>query len=363
MEPKYSIMHLIDSLAIGGAERVAVNLANDYSRENYVVLCVTRRGGDLQEELFPNVKYFCLNRRFRLELRSLAQLLRIIRNHEIQIIHAHSTSIFLAILSKLFIPKVKVIWHIHEGSFGIPRKNHRIYKFIAHKSNGIITVTRSLRERVMNNYKIVENLVWYLPNFVISKIETPMQGLPGTPGFRIVCLANLRPEKDHITLVRAMKIVVRAENKAHLILIGKDISGTYSQAIWREIEHLQLQNHISWLGSKKDIQSILKASDIGVLSSTTEGFPLALLEYGLTGLAVICTRVGECPSVVDNGEGGLLVDPGNPEDLSFKILQLLSNRDLRVRLGSHLQEKTNKYYSLEACRQQLDHIYQIVLQN
>jgi glycosyltransferase involved in cell wall biosynthesis len=112
--------------------------------------------------------------------------------------------------------------------------------------------------------------------------------LPGSRGSRIICLANFRPEKDHFTLVRAMALVVNKVPEAQLLLAGKTNDESYKQAVQREIADRRLESNISVLGERHDVAEILKACDVGVLSSASEGLPMSLLEYGAAGNALRC---------------------------------------------------------------------------
>ena len=94
---KINVLHLIDTLDIGGAERVAVNLVNLLPRDEYkTFLCTTRRIGPLQSKVNKDVKVLSLNRKYRFDLRALIKLYKFIVKSDINIIHAHLTSLFIA---------------------------------------------------------------------------------------------------------------------------------------------------------------------------------------------------------------------------------------------------------------------------
>jgi glycosyltransferase involved in cell wall biosynthesis len=85
-----------------------------------------------------------------------------------------------------------------------------------------------------------------------------------------------------------------------------------------------------------------------VLSSATEGLPLALLEALTLGRAVVATRVGGVPDVVDDGRTGLLVDPGDPVALAKAIERLLDDEALRRQLGNAGRELMAREHSVAA---------------
>lgn len=357
-----TILHLIDSLAPGGAERMAVNIANALSQENYrVILCATRKRGELEHDLFSNVKFICLNRKFRFDVRAILGLIKEIEREKVNIVHAHSSSVFLAVIAKILRPKLKVIWHIHAGAFSKNNRTHKYYRVVAPKWDAVITVTKYLKTWAEKELRIPNEQIWFLPNFVRRLSVVTREKLPGENGFRIICVANIRPEKDHFTLLRAMESVIRIEDRVHLFLVGAYSFPKYHDAVCAEIERRQLTKKVTLMGPVNNVQSILNNFDLGILSSTSEGFPLALLEYGIQGLPVVCTRVGECPNILDNGLGGILVEPGDSNEMAEAIVEMINNEILRNQLRTHLYKKISSIYSQETVLSNLKEIYQSVL--
>src|SRR5690606_5381535 len=114
--------------------------------------------------------------------------------------------------------------------------------------------------------------LWWLPNVVALPGEVrPARDLPGSRGFRIACVANLRPQKDHTTLVEAFAQVVRDCPDAHLLLMGALQDADTVARLRQQIRDRGLEGSVSILGPRTDVASILAACDIGVLSSRHEG--------------------------------------------------------------------------------------------
>ncbi|MAN60017.1 MAG: hypothetical protein CMC08_09310, partial [Flavobacteriaceae bacterium] len=110
------VLQLIDSLAPGGAERMAVNLANASAWEGVEShLMATRRGGKLEQAVISSVSVVILEKQSTLDLSALARAVQYIRKHRITVLHAHTTSYFFATLLKIRNPKLHLIWHEHHG--------------------------------------------------------------------------------------------------------------------------------------------------------------------------------------------------------------------------------------------------------
>ncbi len=360
---RIGVMQITDSLAIGGLERMAVNLANSLPADHYHShLCVTRRSGPLENLVAKNVNQIHLKRTGRYDLRAMWCLLKYIRENQIKILHAHGTSLFVAAFASHFKPQPTVIWHDHFGRCGTEERPVNRYRSAAKNLGGVIAVNQTLADWSNRQLRVPSHRIWYVPNFVH---ETPCEGkipdLPGKKGSRIVCVANLRPQKDHLNLLCAMKMVLRAVPEAHLILVGSGDDAGHLVKIKESISAQRLTTNVTWLGSRNDVVAILRGCDVGVLSSSSEGLPLALIEYGLAGLPVVATKVGQCAEVLDNGSAGILVSPTSPVVLSDSIVSLLKSPEERVAFGEKFSRRVRQTYSSEVILKKIEKVYEAVL--
>ncbi len=361
---KVGVMHLIDSLEFGGAERVAVNLVNHLPRSRYEVsLCSTRAEGPLAAQVSPDVNHLRLGRRHRFDSGAIRRLASFVTENNIQIMHAHGSSLFLARMVAALTGAPRVIWHDHYGQSELEDRPVWLYRMATRGVSGVMSVNGILAEWARRKLQVRAERVWYVPNFV-SLSQTlagaPKPDLPGIPGSRIACVANLRPQKDHLNLLRAMRIVARQMPAAHLILLGSAGAPDYVRKVKDEIISEELSANVTWLGPRDDVGSILRSCDVGVLGSSSEGLPLSLLEYGMAGLPTVATSVGQCPEVLDGGRAGVLVPPKSPESLAHAILFLLNSPRKRMTLGRLLEEHVRTTYSPESITDQICCIYDTV---
>jgi len=272
-------------------------------------------------------------------------LAQLIRQEHIQIIHAHSSSLFLGSLVSL-LTGCRLVWHDHYGPGSARSRSPWPYRLASHRVSQVFSVTRPLANWAMNTLHIPAGQVSYLPNFVSnSAISRKSIELPGTTGQRIVCVANLRPVKDQVNLLRAMQMVVQEHPDAHLLLVGDTSNAEYHASILAEQRLLHLENHVTLMGRREDVAGILACANIAVLASAIEGFPLAILEYGKAHLPVIATNVGECAEILDHGSAGILVEPGNPRALAAALNELLRDPQKGSSLGERLARRVEAMYS------------------
>jgi len=341
------ILQLIDSLHSGGAERMCVNISNVLHESGHdVTLCASREGGTLEKFITPGVRYCLLKKKSPVDLAAFRSLIRIIRDNEISVVHAHSSSLFWAVAAKIFLRSLKIIWHDHLGIKIYDRKKIYFYKLISSKIDGIISVNQELVEWSRQNMKVPSERIVMINNFpllnIVSKQSDPKV-------FTIVCLANLRPQKDHPTLIRAVAELneMNLPKSLKVIMAGSADNQEYSDMIRTLIKELKLEDIIEMHGSVEDTASLLASADCGVLTSVSEGLPVALLEYGMAALPVVVTDVGQCAEVVGNGKHGILIKPGDSSSLANSLLKLVNNKDYSDELAKSLERNVKQNYGAE----------------
>lgn len=351
------VLQLIDSLHAGGAERVAVNFANLLTDEiDASFICSTREEGILKSSINKNVNYLFLDKKITLDIAAIKKLNRYVKTNKIDIVHAHSSSFFLASIIKLLNKNLKIVWHDHYGnSEFLNKRKSGILKFCSKYFSHVFCVNKNLVDWAKQYLKTSD--ISYLPNFAVKNEINAETELLGLDGKRIVCLANLRPQKDHFTLLKAFHEVVKKHPDWTLHCIGKDFEDDYSNSVKKMIKSLKLSNNVYLYGSKPDVSNILKQCDIGVLSSRSEGLPIALLEYGLNGLAVIATKVGECPSVIETKENGILINPENVDELKNALYLLIENDNTRYGISQNFGKKVEEEYSANTIMSKIINIY------
>lgn len=353
------VLQLIDSLHAGGAERMAVltaNLIAEKGMESFLV--ATREEGILLEQLHPKVGYLFLRKKFKFDPIALLELKDFVVRNDISIIHAHSTSFFLAYLLKLRVPSRKLIWHDHYGrSEELDDRSAKILKVASRRFNHVISVNEKLEKWALNKLK-TQN-VSYLNNFSMLNFDKGLaKPISGEEGKRILCLANFRHQKDHENLFRAWSSIQNRFPDWSLHCVGKSFEDGHYKKLQALIDELKLKNLFIY-GDRTDIGPIIKNCQIGVLSSRSEGLPLALIEYGLGELAVVCTDSGQCREVLD--DNGFLVEVENHELLAEKLSELISSENLRSRLSKSFSQHIVANYGPDNYFNKLNEIYNSVL--
>lgn len=343
------MLQIIDSLEVGGAERIAVNFANALvSRIEFSGIVSTRKAGTLQGDLLPNVPYWCLYKRSALDLKALFALRKICIENKIDWLHAHGTSYFQAFLLKLVLPKIRIVWHEHAGARAFESaKSNWVLAFCLRFFDGIVVVNQPLEKWFKEQLKF--NQVLYLPNFTMTdNREHKETNLKGSDGKRVLCLANLRSPKNHQLLIEAAIILKSKHPEWTYHLVGKDAQDNYSLALKKAIKQNKLENTIYIYGLRKDIHHIIEQSTIAVITSESEGLPVALLEYGMHKKPVVSTAVGEIPQILLDGVSGFSCDVAQKNMFIDALDILMNDGSMQQRFGEELFKIVDKNHSSDA---------------
>jgi len=355
MSKELKVLQIIDSLEVGGAEVMAVNLANTLQTKNVTsFICVTRKEGLLKKRIDPSINYIFLKKKYSTDLKAIYNLRSHIKKYNINIIHAHSSSFFIAFLVKLLKPSIKVIWQDHYGkSDDIENRSSKALKICSYFFDSIISVNRILYHWAKENLHTKK--VNYLANFSELNDSKSITTLKGNEGKRIVCLAAFRPQKDHLNLLNAFNKIHTIYPDWTLHLVGGNNDDHYFKTIMSFIDENNLSSSIYIYDACLDVKNVLNQADIGILSSNSEGLPLSLLEYGLSKLATVVTNVGDCSYVV--ADYGKVVPKENSTELMNAIEVYILDKELRKKQGTLFYNHVQSEYSSKQYFEKLLKVY------
>lgn len=340
------IVQIIDSVEAGGAERMAVNYANALSEKiEFSGLIVSRKEGLLLNQIAKNVSYLFLKKKKTIDFYAVFRLRKYLKNNRVDVIHAHSSSFFIAVLVKLTLLKIKIVWHDHYGiSQDLSSRKNLGLKFGSFFFMGIIAVNSALKDWA-KSYLWCSNVI-YFPNFVVhSSVSNERQVLNGIEGKRIICVANLRPQKNHDLLIDAANEIKNKFPEWTFHLFGKDFEDSHSEKLKRKIEDLKLQETIFFYGSTDNVGSALEQCQIAVLPSLSEGLPLAILEYGMYRLPVVATNVGEISKIITSEKEGLIVESHNRTEFVGAVQSLIVDEQYRNKVAMSLYNHVQLNFS------------------
>ena len=157
-------------------------------------------------------------------------------------------------------------------------------------------------------------------------------------------IGALVPHKGQRHFIEAAALVVRRVPDARFVIAGE---GELRESLEHQVRHLGLEKHVILTGFRPDVLSVLKAFDIFVMSSVTEGLGTSLLDAMACGKPIVATTAGGIPEVVEDGRTGILVPPRDHHAMAEAIVRLLQSEPLRRRMGDAGSSLVNARFSAE----------------
>lgn len=223
-----------------------------------------------------------------------------------------------------------------------------------------IVISDSIREMLVKNYFAPPEKISVIyngidPNIVKSdytsarkKIEAMIK-IPLTNRFVIGMIANFSPQKDHITVIKAASILIKRHPSLLFLFVGSEkfYEGTgYMEIAKNYVAKNGLENYVYFTGEVKDVYEIIPGFEIGLLISNFEGFGNALVECGMAGKPIIGTAIGGIKEIIEDGNNGLLIEPGDYKGLAEKIELLLTDDSLRNEIGERSKKVALEKFSV-----------------
>lgn len=340
---------------------MAVTIANSLTDTvAFSGLVVTRKEGTLLNTIHSKVSFFNIHKKSTFDIKALFRLRKYVKKNNVQIIHAHSSSYFFAILLKVTLPSLKLFWHDHLGNRANLKASNRILKLGSVLFNGVFTVNKELEQWALGNLKTTN--VCFLPNFIEdTPKEEKLTFLRGTQGKRMVMLANLHAPKNHELALNSFIKSKMADKGWTLHFVGKDFYDEYSNRLKKTIANTNHENSVFILGSRSDVAHVLSQATVGILTSTYEGFPVTLLEYGRAKLLTVTSDVGYCSQVIQNGVTGICFE-NSDEDALVKIFEEISNNEIEINnLATNLNIFVSENYTAKVVTNQIISKYTTLL--
>ena len=171
-------------------------------------------------------------------------------------------------------------------------------------------------------------------------------------------VARLVPIKRHEDFLAAASLVSKRIPSARFLVIG---DGERRDELSRLSDRLGLQEGVTFLGWRSDLDSIYADLDLVLLTSENEGSPVSLIEAMAAARPVVATRVGGVPDLVEHGVSGLTVPLRNPEAIADAVVELLNDPERRRVMGEAGRKRVHPAFDVERMLNDIDHLYLLLL--
>ena len=336
------VLHVIDGLGLGGAERMLVDIANRTAADGHrVSVCVTHDNVTLASELDPRVHLLVLARRARVSPLGLLRLARFIHAERVGVIHVHMRSNLLFVLQLRVVRAIRtpVVFHDHYN-LPVPAWFRLGHRFVEQYVAVYDKLTESARSAGMDasRTRSISNAL-DLSRFVGAPVSAIRSELGIGATTLAVMVASLRRDKGIEVLLEALARTA-AREQIRVIVVGPDGEPAYAARCKTRCTELGLDPTVTFLGGRMDVPSLLPAADVALLTSHTESGPLVLIEYLAAGLPIVATLVGDIGHrLAERGVPGF-VAPGDAAAFARELDAVLAltpaERRARGELGHKL---------------------------
>ena len=355
---RIKVAYLIETAGRAGAETALVNLVRHLDRERYLPVAATGGPGWLADELRAlgaDVHYIPSTEGTRFSTRTLAAILRLLRDQRPHVVHAFLFQMNLhgTIAARLLrIPVIAGVGSKHYQS----AKWLRImgWRLIARLSS-VVTVNschlgdafcRYARPPAPDKVVVIPNGV-DAQRFAHPRPRSAVRQELGIPDSAPVIgtVGRTDPVKGHRFLIEAMAGIAHHFPHARLVVVGAKVTPEFA-ALRRLAVIFGVDDKVVFTGAREDAPDLLAAMDLFVLPSLSEGMSNALLEAMAAGLPIVATAAGGNPEVIGEDGAGVLVKPGSPAELAEAICPLLHDPEAARAMGGRARRRVVERYGL-----------------
>ena len=376
---RIKVISVVTRIAMDSAGKQAILITDGLNRDLYDTLLVTgtcednevdmtrwAKEKDIRHVIIPEMK-----REIRLHLDFIAfvKLFIMFVRERPDVVHTRTAKAGCLgrIAARLaFVPVVIHTFdgHVFNGYFGKHKTALILWveRFLARITDRIIAISNSQKTELMHYLRInnpekihVAHIGFDFREFKpLGNGELRRELNCSDDDLLVGYIGRFAPIKRIDRLILAFQKVIERIPKAKLVIAG---GGELKSEMEEMVSSLNLQDKIFFLGVQDDVEKIYSGVNMVALSSDNEGTPAVLIEALAYGKPVVSTCVGGIPDVVSNGESGILAKANGPDELADSIIQMLSDADMRNKMGRMGMQEVRRKFSLENLIENLDKIY------
>ncbi len=360
------IVHVVENLERGGLERVVIDLAllQRASGHTVEVVCLFGRGALAVELDAQGIPVFACGKDAAGTLSALRRMRQHIGSHGGCILHTHNAAAHYHAAIALFgIPFERVLNTRHSmAAGGRSSRRERFYRRSLWRTDAVVAVCNAARDQFEEQGVRPRGRLVAIPNGIpMDGYGTASRqardalvvelGLPA--GTRLIgTVGRLTSVKNQAMLLRAFSAIREAHPETALVVVG---GGPLRAELESIAASLGIEERVRFLGDRGDVRTLVTGFDVFALSSTSEGYSIALLEASAAGVPIVATDVGGNREIVQEGRTGHLAS--DMETLAASIGALLEDPKRTKVMGENARAWAVSEASLETMAQRYAHLY------
>ena len=359
-----SIALMNETVGLGGAERVVLQLAEELRARGHRVTPVVSAGRDgwlvnsLRDARFDWRVY---DPRRRFDPGAVSRLAATLRDVQADVVHSHEFLLAIAgtaAARRVRRPHIITMHGNQEMTRGWRRRVALRWAF--RRSRATVAVSEDTRRHLETTLGLRPGVVQVIPNGIPIPDGRPahVRAELGLEADELLVLAvgSLVPRKGHAVLIEALSRVrlTQPDLKWRLAIAGVGVERERLEALVRE---RGLDGRVHLLGPRGDVADLQSAAHIFVMPSLWEGLPLAVLEAMFAGNAIIASSASGIPEVIDHGREGLLLAPGDADALAAELIALMRDPARREEMGRAARERAHAHHTIGVMADAYERLY------
>lgn len=362
---RLKVLHVIEDLENGGAERVLINLALGLDKKKFevAVCCLTRKGRMASELEAEGIAVHVMHKRPGLDARLVWRLRSLMRKLQIDIVHCHVfTANLWGRLAAVLACVPVIITHEHSSFTIDDARRLRLEQWLMRYTTQAISVSEELRQRLVTQGRLPEDKIIALHNglkFSNAAEATRSERLRqefGLARFQwlIGAVGRLEYRKNYPLLLEAFVRVQQQLPQCGLLFVG---AGPEEERLRQHARALGIAEHVIFAGYHKNVAQWLNLMNVFCSSSQTEGISMAILEAMAAGVPVVATRVGGNPEIIPAREFGILTPSNDASALAQALLEMLQQPEAAQRIAHKARERVLQHFSEAQMLTRVEELY------
>jgi glycosyltransferase involved in cell wall biosynthesis len=367
---KLRVMEMIDKPSLGGGQTALLLLAENLDRNLFEVTVCSGGKGPLDEATRKRgIPFVSAPLNKKPSFRPRREIVSLLRELKIDILHTHGGVAGLHGRSAARIAGTKALVHTLHGIHYLHYRNpllRRFYVLLERRysrfTDRLVLVCQSdlrmARKHKLSpegKMRVILNGIDVRPMAETAALARHRSELGWTPGRPVIgTIARLHRQKGIVHLLKAGRRILEAVPESRIVVVG---DGPQSAKMRREARRLGLGERCLFLGARTDAAALLALFDVFVLPSLWEGLPFVLVEAAALGKPIVATAVDGVPEILEDGQTGLLVPPGDSGALADAVVRLLRDKDEAGRLAERARSLVPFRFPLRRMVEQTQNLY------
>lgn len=349
MDKKIKILFAINKLTIGGAENIAVNLANLINKDEYdayfgIMYRTIKKANFYSKLRLSEARIIHFDFHYFFDIKAFFRVYRFLKQEKIKIVVTHLFEANTAVRLAAILARVPIII-IYEHSVYFAKKywQRKVDWFLALFTDKIIGVAQGVIDFTSQQEKISKDkfqLIKQICDLSVGNIDQRNK-IRMSLGIKdntlvVINLGRFSPEKNQPFIIKLADFLVNKLGELDIVFLIVGY-GKMEEELKEKINQAGLQSYVYLLVDPINAKDYLVAGDVFLLPSKREGQPIAMLEAMATGLPALATDVGGIKEIIKDGQSGFLIDD-NIDKIANHILFLKKNPDKRKIMGQAAKE-------------------------